>query len=360
MKAKWLTGPGRPLTRFGEAPLYQEGLYELGASSYAWMVPNGSWGETNIGLIDCHGKSVLVDTCWDLNFTREMLRFAAPIIRSSPIEIVVNTHADGDHCWSNQLFSDKKIIATEACIAQMHQHKPQTLRALRVGGKALRHLPLMGVDKFGHYMTSMFSPYDFGPVTLTEPNFGFTGSHELCVNGVDIIVTEVGPGHTDGDAMVHVPDQSVVYAGDILFIGVTPVMWAGPFENLVTGIKKLQSLKAKWIVPGHGPLASAKQVQQVLDYWHFVFDELYVRFQQDQEPDVAALEVLHSNAFQESVFATWDSPERLVTNAYTLYRHWGADLSSLPGPLSVMDVLRRQAKVAFELPYACPKCMHGF
>lgn len=360
MDAKWLAGPGRITTRFGETPKYREGLYQVSAGCYAWMVPNGSWGETNIGLIDCNGKSVLVDTCWDLHYTQEMLGTAQAILQRSPVETVINTHADGDHCWGNQLFAHKEIIATNACIHQMHHHKPKTLIALQRGGKVLRHLPLGSVDKFGHYMGTMFSPYDFSAVKVTDPTRGFSGVCELNVNGVDIVIIEVGPGHTDGDAIVFVPDQKVAFAGDILFIGVTPVMWSGPMDNLLAGLKKLQELGAEVVVPGHGPLATPQAIQQVLDYWHFVHDEIYVRFQQDKEPDLAAMDVLHGNAFKESIFATWDSPERMVTNAYTLYRHWGADLTSLPGPLGVMDLLRRQAKVAFEMPHATPTCMHGF
>ena len=54
LNARLLTGTARTFTRHGEPVLYQEGLYELVDNTYAWMVPNGSWGETNIGLIDCN------------------------------------------------------------------------------------------------------------------------------------------------------------------------------------------------------------------------------------------------------------------------------------------------------------------
>ena len=71
---EWLLGPSNQTgkTRFGELPLFKEGLYNTADACYAWMVPNGTWGETNIGLIDCGGRSVMIDTCWDLNFTREL------------------------------------------------------------------------------------------------------------------------------------------------------------------------------------------------------------------------------------------------------------------------------------------------
>ena len=41
--------PGR--TRFNEVPKFDQGLYDLGNDIYAWMVPNGSWGESNAGLL---------------------------------------------------------------------------------------------------------------------------------------------------------------------------------------------------------------------------------------------------------------------------------------------------------------------
>ena len=60
-------------TRFGEIPQFAEGLYDLSYRVYAWMVPNGSWGESNAGLIVGSGASLLVDTLRDFNYTRVML-----------------------------------------------------------------------------------------------------------------------------------------------------------------------------------------------------------------------------------------------------------------------------------------------
>lgn len=357
MTPTWLSGPGRALTRFGEAPTFTEGLYRIAPHTYAWMVPNGSWGETNIGLIDCGGASVLVDTCWDLRYTREMLAGVADITSASPIEAVINTHADGDHCWGNQLFQDRPIYATQACIHQMHHLHPRSLSALKHGGALMRCVPLAGIQQFGHYMHEMFKPYDFGGITITNPNEGFSRHKALSIHGVDIVITEVGPGHTDGDAIVHVPSRRVVYAGDILFVGVTPVMWSGPIEPLIAGLTLLQSLDVDVIVPGHGPLATAVDVQAVIDYWHFVHEALHRRFQQGMSPARAAREVILSEDFARHPWAQWDSPERLLTSAHALYRHWGARLRSLPGKLGVMDLMRQQAMLAFSLPQASPRVM---
>jgi glyoxylase-like metal-dependent hydrolase (beta-lactamase superfamily II) len=237
--------------------------------------------------------------------------------------------------------------------------KPQSLTALKAGARLAARLPCAGAQRFGHYMGAMFSPYDFRGIRITAPTSGFCGERQLRLNGVDLIVREVGPAHTDGDAYVYLPDRQVAYAGDILFVGVTPVMWAGPVENLLAGLKQLRALDARVIVPGHGPLATRADVQNVIDYWEFIQEELDRRRQQGMAPDQAARDLALSPRFQAMPFAQWDSPERIVTNAYTLYRHWGADTGALPGNLGIMDVLRRQAALAFALPQATPRAMRS-
>jgi len=359
-QAEWVVGRPEAAapTRFGERPLFREGWYRVGRHCYAWMVPNGSWGETNIGLIECNGQSVLVDTCWDVRLTQEMLSLAGEVLARSPIEYVINTHADGDHCWGNQLFRDKTIIATHACIRQMRETQPHSLRALKLGSRLLRRLPLAGLDCFGHYMSRMFAPYDFAGLHVTQPHEGFNGQKGISVNGVEVVIIEVGPGHTDGDAIVFVPGERVAYAGDIVFFGSTPVMWSGPVERLVEGLKRLLTLEADVIVPGHGPVGTRADVDVVIAYWDFLQVELR-RLSLGMSPLEAAREVVFSAAFRTGAFASWDSPERIVTNAYSLYRHWGAGVGTL-GPLGKMNLMRQQAGLAFDLPDATPRAMRHF
>jgi len=312
---KQLLDTGRTQTRHGKTLKFREGLYQISNQCYAWMVPNGSWGETNIGLIDCNGKSVLIDTCWDLHFTQQMLQGMQPVIEKSPIDTVINTHSDGDHCWGNQLFKDRNIIATHACHEMMHHTKPATLSALQTGCKALRHLPLANINHLADYMGNMLGPYHFKGVTITDPSITFQHEHCLNINGRDIILYEVGPAHTSGDAIVYVPDESVAFAGDIAFVGSTPVMWSGPIENLIAALQRLLDLNAKVMVPGHGPLASRADIQSIIDYWFFVQDKIFTRYQRDMLPEEAATDLLLSREFLDSPYSQWSCIERLVTNA---------------------------------------------
>lgn len=357
-QASWLTGPQRSVTRFGEQAKFREGLYRLTPRTYAWMVPNGSWGETNFGLIDCGGKSVVIDTGWDLHCARVFLDGAAELLARSPVESVINTHADGDHCWGNQLFEAVPIIATHACIGHMHHIEPGAMRLLGKAARVMKLLPVGGIDVLGHYAGAMLAPYDFSGVRLVPPNEGFSGEKTITVNGLEITLLEVGPAHTPGDAMVHVPSEKVLYAGDVLFTGCTPVCWAGPVARIVAALRKILALDADFIVAGHGPLAGRADVELQIAYWEHIQDELHRRHRQGMTAEMAASDLLLSADFQATAFARWDSPERLLRNAQALYEEWGERPSPLPDKLARLDTLRRQGRLALKLPEATPRVMH--
>jgi cyclase len=44
---------------------FEGGLTEVGPGLYAWLQPNGLFGESNAGLVVADGASLLVDTLWD-------------------------------------------------------------------------------------------------------------------------------------------------------------------------------------------------------------------------------------------------------------------------------------------------------
>ena len=99
---------------------YTRGLHEIGSGCHAYLQPDGSWGWSNAGLVEDAGESLLVDTLFDLRLTREMLaemRAATPAARS--IGTLVNTHANGDHCYGNSLVEGARILSSKACAEEM-------------------------------------------------------------------------------------------------------------------------------------------------------------------------------------------------------------------------------------------------
>ncbi len=348
------TGASGP--RFDEIPLFDEGLYEIGQDVYAWMVPNGSWGESNSGLVVGDGEALLVDTLWDVRLTRDMLSAMETVLKRTPIRYVANTHADGDHFLGNELVGYAEIISSQAAWREMLKTRPASLLLLGLVGRILGLAPHGRANMVGNWFEKMVSPYAFREVNLTPARRTFTGELRVVSGGRAVELIEVGPAHTGGDILVHVPHAKVVFSGDIVFMGSTPVMWAGPVKNCLAALDRILVLGADIVVPGHGPVTDKEGVREVRAYWEYMDFNIRKRFEAGMTPAAAARNIVLDRDFAHQPFASWNSPERIMVSTHTQYRHLKGR-SGHPNVIQLFDIMRRQALLAQELPDAQPSIM---
>ena len=241
---------------------YTKGLHELGDGCFAYLQPDGGWGWSNAGLLVGDGQSLLIDTLFDLRLTGEMLGTMRPHTRMAPISMLVNTHANGDHCYGNELVTGAEIIATERAAHEMSEVPPSLLAGLnRAPGDV------------GDLFRSFFGAFDFDGIEVALPNRTFTGTLTVEVGGRSIELIEVGPAHTFGDAIVYSPSDRTVFTGDILFNGGMPIVWAGPLSNWVAACDRILGLDVDHVVPGHGPLTDKSGVVRMRDELVFLDTE---------------------------------------------------------------------------------------
>jgi glyoxylase-like metal-dependent hydrolase (beta-lactamase superfamily II) len=351
-----VAGSGAQRTRLGEVPKFAEGLYDLNGQVYAWMVPNGSWGESNAGLVVGEGESLLVDTQWDVQHTSAMLDAMRFLTDAAPVKYIVNTHADGDHWWGNQLVPQAEIITSRAAYDELLSIKPGSMLQLGRVGKLLSMAKILGANKVGRWFQNMVAPYDFREVVSLLPTRTFEGEVTLEVGGRQVQLIQVGPAHTQGDLLVHVPDARTLYSGDILFLGSTPVMWAGPIDNWLVALDRILDMDIDVIVPGHGPVTDKRGVQQVKAYLEYVNTEVQQRYEAGLSARDAAYDIVLGEDFAQQPFGRWNSPERIMTNVHTLYRHLQGRVDHLGVP-QMVNILREQALLAHQLPDAEPSVM---
>ena len=125
----------------------------------------------------------------------------------------------------------------------------------------------------------------------------------------------------------------MLFAGDLLFIGGTPIAWEGPLSNWIAACDTMLALDAPVIVPGHGPVTDADGVRAVRRYLELVAaagDEAFAQGRTFQE---AAM------AIDLGEFADWLDAERVVTTMYTHYRCLDPDHRQVP----VVELLGLQA-----------------
>ena len=344
-------------TLLGREPRFAGGLHEVAPATFAWLQPNGELGESNAGLVVGDGEALLIDTLWDLRLTRRMLNAIAGRI-DVPIRTLVNTHSDPDHTWGNQLIGGAEIVATEAAARLIREEGPEPLRRMQglagpmrmlgslpvpiVGTLPAPLLPRLRLRELGGYLGAGLAPYDWSDVTVTPPTREFSGELDLDVGGRGVRLIEVGPAHTPGDLIVHVPDVGVCFAGDILFVGVTPIMWAGPIGNWIDALNRILALEVDVVVGGHGPVAGRAELQALLGYLGWVQRTGERELEAGASPLQAARSMLDSPEFRGSSWAGWDGPERLVVNLATMDRH----RRGVAGPLGIRERVSLFAQMA--------------
>jgi len=312
-------------------PPYTKGLHDLGSGSYAWLQPDGSWGWSNAGLVTDGGESLLVDTLYDLRLTAEMLdamRRATPA--ATRIGTLVNTHANGDHCYGNQLVAGATIVASAESAAEMDELPPDRMASI------LKNAGALGPG--GAFLLRCFGGFRFEGIVHTPPTETFRGTAVRRVGAKEVHLLEVGPAHTKGDILVHVPADRVVFTGDILFIDGTPVMWAGPVGNWIAACERIAAMDVDTIVPGHGPVTDAQGALRVGDYLVYVRDETRERFDAGLSPADAARDVALGD------FSSWGDAERIAVNVHTLYREFSGGTLPAPNALELFALMGELAQ----------------
>ena len=119
------------------------------------------------------------------------------------------------------------------------------------------------MGRAGEFFLECFGSFEFAGIELTSPSETFSGELTLRVGELEANLIEVGPAHTRGDTLVHLPGRRVLFAGDILFHGGHPIAWAGPVSNWIAACERILALEVDVIVPGHGPLADKAAVRDL-------------------------------------------------------------------------------------------------
>jgi cyclase len=310
-------------------------LTEVASGAWAYVAPTGGWGWSNAGLIVDGDATLLVDTLFDRPLTEAMLAaMRASVPAAASIDTIVNTHANGDHCYGNRAAGAAEIVTSSRSAAEMDEVPP----ALLAGFVAAA--PQLGAT--GQYLVDIFGGFDFEGTEPEGPTRTFDGSLTLTVGDREVQLFELGPAHTSGDVAVHVPDAGVVFTGDLVFHGGHPIVWAGPVANWMAACDRLLALDASTVVPGHGPVGDRQAVVDQRGYFDWLVAEGTPRLDAGMTPLDAALDLAGGP------YDGWGEPERLVANLIALSRDLGR--APMDDVITVFDSMAtlRDARIAAE------------
>jgi glyoxylase-like metal-dependent hydrolase (beta-lactamase superfamily II) len=316
-----------------ERPPFAAGLARLSDRVFAYLQPDGGLGLSNAGLVGGKGDALLIDTLFDLAHTRRMLDEIARRV-TGEIGRVVNTHHNGDHCWGNQLLAGAEIIGHRRCAELMRSLPPEALQRLKdapdtlPAARALR----AGLERFD------FTGIEITPPTTFVPDEGM----RLEVGGVVLELLYVGPAHTAGDVIVHLPDEGVVFSGDVIFRNCAPIGWEGTFARWVEALERIAALGAHTIVPGHGPVCGPEAALELRDYL------LYVRAESERHFRSGASVAEAASRIDLGPYAAWLESERIVFNVDRAYRELRGEPYDAPFDFGGLMVIAAKVRAQHE------------
>ena len=298
-------------------------LQQLSRDVFACLQEDRGLGFSNSGLITT-GGGLVVDTFWDLPHTREMIRLYAEV-HSEPVARVLNTHANGDHCWGNQLFPQAELIGHRLCAEHFSRENPKAMQALRGAANSS--------DGAMAYLGKALSEWDFEGIELTSSTTLIDERLDLELGPVRVQMLYVGPAHTGADVIAFLPDQRILFTGDILFRNCMPIGWDGTFEKWISALDAIIALRPEIIVPGHGPLCGIESPREMQDYLKYVRNQASHFYNRDIEPLEAAKRI------DLGPYAGWTEPERLIFNVARAYREFRGE--SHDAPIDVPSMFRQ-------------------
>jgi glyoxylase-like metal-dependent hydrolase (beta-lactamase superfamily II) len=275
--------------RVSASAWYVQGLSAMGSSANQNFISNAGFVVTPEGVvvIDALGSPALAE------------RLLAEIRRVTPLPVthVIVTHYHADHIYGLQVFKAQGAQIWAQVAAREYLQSDAARLRMEISRQEL-------------------APWIDENTRLVPPDQWISGRTELVVGGRRLVLEPVGPSHTPEDLVVYLPDEKVLFAGDLVFRSRIPFVGQADSGHWVDSLKTLQSLDVAVVVPGHGPLSTeaAKDLALTRDYLVYLRSSM-AEAAQNMEPFDSAYESADWSRFEH--LPLFKAVNRM--NAYNTY-----------------------------------------
>ena len=220
---------------------------------------------SNAGIVVTPAGVVVIDALGSPQLARELM---AEVRRSTgkAVTHVILTHYHADHIYGLQEFkrAGAHIVAHEAALEYLNSETAQA--RLEVSRKDL-------------------APWIDAQTQLVPADEWIAGPRELVVGGVRLLLQPVGPAHTPEDTVVFLPQEKVLFAGDLVFRGRIPFVGQADSGHWIKALNTVLGFDAAVVVPGHGPMSTSAREDMELtrDYLGYL-RETMGRAARDMDP----------------------------------------------------------------------------
>lgn len=229
--------------------------YVLGKAGMASSANEGFM--SNAGFVVTDEGVVVFDALGTPVLGEQLINEIAKVT-DKPIRLVVVSHYHADHYYGLQAFRERGI--------EIWAHK---------AGE-----PILGSEdalaRLEQRRADLFPFVDEKTVPIAADRWLDDDGAQIHLGGITMRVIYVGPTHSPDDVVLHVVEDDLVFAGDLLFRGRVPFVGNADTRGWLKALERLLEIDAETLVPGHGPVSRNPQVDLVMtrDYLRFLRTEL--------------------------------------------------------------------------------------
>ena len=254
-------------------------LVKLADGVYGCIHKIGGKAICNVGIVDNGEETIIFDSFLSPDVAKELLEVLKEM-NLSPVKYVINSHSHNDHIRGNQVFSaDVKIISTTKTAELIREWEPLDI------AEEKKYAPA----RFSYY-DSLFNSFngdklsrEYQQILMWRPYYETLSNSYLEIKTrlpdtfVDTIQNFDGPnrslqlitkgmGHTESDLMLYLPDDEILFTGDLVFNACHPYLAHGSIRDLDKQLNFMDSLSITTVVPGHGQIGSKDIIATMREY----------------------------------------------------------------------------------------------
>ena len=231
--------------KVGEHSYYVQGVAGLGSRENRNFISNAGFVVTPEGV-------VVFDALGSPPLARELIA-AIRRITPAPIVRVVVSHYHADHIYGLQELKAAGAEIWAQRLGREYLNSETAQQRLQASRKDL-------------------APYIDASTRLVAADRWLAGDEEFSLGGVRFRVLHAGPAHTPEDLILFVPDDAVLFAGDLAFRGRIPYVGTADSRSWIRSLDRLLALAPQALVPGHGPASrdAVSDIRLTRDYLVFL------------------------------------------------------------------------------------------
>jgi cyclase len=280
-------------------PTWPTGLIELADGVFAYVQEGGGLCVANAGLIVGPESCVAIDALFAPSMTRAF-REAIARVTDKPVRLLINTHHHVDHTMGNAFFPEAQIVSHANARREQERVGTGVLEVLRP------RIPALVAELEG--------------VAVRLPDLTFDRQLELHLGDRRLLLTHLGRAHTIGDALAVLPEERLLFAGDVAFHQVTPLALEGHVGDWIGVCDEVAGLEVDTIVPGHGPVGAKDDLAAMRRYLQSIREQARAAFDAGRPPEEA------SRAIDLGEYASWADADRIALNVHRCYQEFRGEI----------------------------------